>query len=235
MASERLTDPGPPTPVQRGRRAAVLQVLRGSDEPLGAAEVADRVGVHLNTARFHLDALVAGGQATRDTVPRTERGRPKVVYTSVDGSAQAGDTRSFRLLAEILTGIVASSAPDPAAAALEAGRDWGARLADPPGPGERVDADEAQRRIVSGLDRMGFVPDADEQGDRRELRLHHCPFREVAQERREIVCVIHLGLMQGTAARLGAPLEVEDLTPFVRPHLCVATLRRTGPDSPPSG
>ncbi|MBG0814302.1 metalloregulator ArsR/SmtB family transcription factor [Planomonospora sp. ID82291] len=226
MATERLTDPASPTPAQRGRRAAVLQVLRASDEPLGAAEVAERVGAHLNTARFHLDALVADGRAARDTVPRTERGRPKVVYTSVDG-ARSGDSRSFRLLAEILTGIVAASVPDPAAAALEAGRAWGVRLTDSPAPGERIDADEAQRRIIAGLDRMGFVPDADEEGDTRQLRLHHCPFREAAQERSEIVCTIHLGLMRGAVARLDAPLVVEDLTPFVRPHLCVATLHRT--------
>ena len=40
------------------RRAQVLGELRSADEPLGVIEVAHRLGVHANTARFHLDGLV---------------------------------------------------------------------------------------------------------------------------------------------------------------------------------
>ncbi|MFC8422671.1 ArsR family transcriptional regulator, partial [Streptomyces sp. NPDC057236] len=61
----------------------------------------------------------------------------------------------------------------------------------------------------------------------RRLRLHHCPFREVAERRPDIVCAIHLGLMRGTVETLRAPLTAESLEPFVTPHVCVATLRRT--------
>ena len=61
----------------------------------------------------------------------------------------------------------------------------------------------------------------------RRLRLHHCPFREVAEHRPDIVCAIHLGLMRGTVETLRAPLTPESLEPFVTPHVCVATLRRT--------
>ncbi|GHD90790.1 hypothetical protein [Streptomyces naganishii] len=64
-------------------------------------------------------------------------------------------------------------------------------------------------------------------GAERRLHLHHCPFREVAQRRPDIVCAIHLGLMRGTVETLRAPLAAEGLEPFVTPHLCVATLRRT--------
>jgi predicted ArsR family transcriptional regulator len=232
MIRKPLTDPGTPSPEQRGRRAAVLQLLRESQEPLGAAELAQRAGVHLNTARFHLDALVADGRAVRDTLPRDRPGRPKVVYAALAGPGSAGDTRSFQLLSHILLGIVSSSVADPEAAATEAGRAWGRYLTESPAPTERIDADEAQRRIVTNLDRMGFVPDVDEHGRERRLRLHHCPFREVAQRAPSVVCAVHLGLMQGTIAELGAPLAAEGLIPFVEPHLCVATLRRTDADAP---
>lgn len=224
---QELTDPGTPTPAQSGRRAAVLQFLRESDEPQGAAEVALTVGVHLNTARFHLDALVTEGQVVRGTAPRTEPGRPKVVYSPAPGAGARDGSRSFRFLADILTGIVSSSVPDPVGTATEAGRAWGNYLTDTPAPNERISAEEAQRRLVANLESMGFVPETKEEGAERRINLHHCPFREVAQRQPDIVCAIHLGLMQGTVATLKAPLKAERLEPFVTPHLCVATLRRT--------
>ncbi|MFF6997946.1 helix-turn-helix transcriptional regulator [Streptomyces sp. NPDC008313] len=278
MASRRqLTDPGTGAPVQRGRRAAVLQLLREEDGPLGAAEVADRVGIHLNTARFHLDGLVGEELAVRGTAPRDEPGRPKVVYSATAGDASEG-SRSFRLLSDILLGVVSSAVDDPVAAATRAGKSWGAYLTDPPAPTERVGPEEGQRRLVATLEGMGFVTEADPEpnpgagaaqggeaadvaedgggetaegeiaegeiadgangsggadgvgpvpGAERRLHLHHCPFREVAQRRPDIVCAIHLGLMQGTVEALRTPLAAESLEPFVTPHLCVATLRRT--------
>ncbi|MGV9992305.1 helix-turn-helix transcriptional regulator [Streptomyces sp. NPDC003374] len=265
MAPRRqLTDPGTAAPAQRVRRAAVLQLLREADGPLGVAEVAERVGVHLNTARFHLDALAADGLAARGTAPRDEPGRPKVVYSAVPTEGPDG-SRSFRLLSDILLGVVSASVEDPVAAATRAGHSWGAYLTDAPAPTERVGAEEGERRLVATLEDIGFVaepepePDpepgsgpepgpgprsvaeASEQeasgpetsgqrpspGAERRLRLHHCPFREVAQRRPDIVCAIHLGLMRGTVETLRAPLAAEGLEPFVTPHLCVATLRRT--------
>ncbi len=83
------------------------------------------------------------------------------------------------------------------------------------------------------LEDMGFVTEAEDEASgaehaERRLNLHHCPFREVAERRPDIVCAIHLGLMQGTVETLRAPLDATSLQPFVTPHLCVATLRRTG-------
>jgi predicted ArsR family transcriptional regulator len=251
MAPRRqLTDASTGAPVQRGRRAAVLQLLRAEDgRPLGVAETAERVGVHLNTARFHLDALVADGLAVRDSAPRSEPGRPKIVYSAVASDGSDG-SRSFQLLSDILLGVVSSSVEDPVAAATRAGRSWGSYLTAPPAPTERIGAEEGERRLVATLEDMGFVTEAEQEQEQkhaqeqeqerepeagtepeatttdRRLLLHHCPFREVAQRRPDIICAIHLGLMQGTVETLRAPLTAESLEPFVTPHLCVATLRR---------
>ncbi|MGW9396197.1 helix-turn-helix transcriptional regulator [Streptomyces sp. NPDC055642] len=246
-----LTDPGTHAPAQRGKRAAVLRLLREADAPLSAADIAERVGVHVNTARFHLDALVADGQAVRATAPREEPGRPKVVYSAVATEGPDG-SRSFRLLSDILLGVVSSAVDDPVAAATRAGHAWGAYLTDAPAPTERIGAQEAERRLVATLEAVGFAPEAETEAGTgadpgadsdtgtgsgadedppgsagRRLRLHHCPFREVAERRPDIVCAIHLGLMRGTVETLRAPLTAESLEPFVTPHVCVATLRRT--------
>jgi predicted ArsR family transcriptional regulator len=58
-----------------------------------------------------------------------------------------------------------------------------------------------------------------------EIHLNHCPFREVAQKHRDVVCAIHLGLMQGALSELHTPLEATSLEPFVSPHLCIARVQ----------
>ena len=71
--------------------------------------------------------------------------------------------------------------------------------------------------------------------DRREIRLHQCPFLEVAQEHREVVCAVHLGLMRGMLDELDAPLEATRLDPFVEPDLCITRLANTAGDADRAG
>jgi predicted ArsR family transcriptional regulator len=66
-------------------------------------------------------------------------------------------------------------------------------------------------------------------GPDRQILLNHCPFRETAQDHPDIVCSIHLGLMQGLLAELDAPVGVKRLDPFVTPRLCVAHLTAARP------
>lgn len=187
--------------------------------------VAERVGVHVNTARFHLDTLVQAGRAERDTLPQMRPGRRPVVYRATADDSEW--PRNFRLLAEILAGVVATELPNPVPVATETGRRWGRYLTPVPPPNERIDAAEARRRVVATLDEIGFVPEDLPAGD--EIRLHHCPFREVAVQHTDVVCAIHRGLMQGALEQMDAPVDTVSLEPFVQPHLCIATLRASAP------
>ena len=56
MDAGQLLAPEDPSPLGRSR-ADVLDMLRAADGPLGVREVAQRMGLHQNTARFHLEAL----------------------------------------------------------------------------------------------------------------------------------------------------------------------------------
>ena len=47
----------------------------------------------------------------------------------------------------------------------------------------------------------------------------------LAIEHEDVVCAVHLGLMQGMLAELDAPIVADRLEPFVQPSLCVAHLR----------
>ena len=215
-----LVDPLSPVPLG-SRREEVLAMLRASDRALSAAEVAEATGLHLNTARFHLDALVDDQLAQRRSEPRDVPGRPRILYTA-DGPAPG--PRSYGLLAEMLTGLVASLA-DAGPAAVEAGKAWGRHLVDRAAPSERVTETEAIGRLNRVLDAIGFEPELRKGKQGVDVRLHHCPFREVAEKHTDVVCAIHLGLMQGALGELNTPIEASSLEPFVRPNLCVARLQ----------
>jgi predicted ArsR family transcriptional regulator len=204
-------------------RARVLSLLRGAGAPLGVQEVADRSGLHPNTARFHLDALVDAGLATRDPQPRAAPGRPSIGYQAPSSGGPAGERR-YRLLAEMLSSLVAGMMPEPAAAAREAGREWGGYLAKQPPPYQRPDAAQAIEELAAILAGMGFAPEVAGEGTRCRMLLHDCPFLEVAQHHQEVVCSLHLGLMQGALARLRAPVTADRLEPFARPGVCVTHL-----------
>ena len=189
---------------------------------MSAAAAAEVSGLHLNTARYHLDALVGEGLAQRVSEPRTVPGRPRILYTA---RGPMPGPRSFGLLAQMLTGLVASL-DDSGQSAVEAGTSWGRHLIERAAPSERVDAEDATDRLTTVLDAIGFKPETRVTSEGAEIRLHHCPFREVAEKHVHIVCGLHLGLMQGALGELRAPLEATSLDTFVTPQLCVAHLRK---------
>ena len=223
MDTEQLLAPEDASPLGRSR-ADVLDMLRAADGPLGVREVAQRMGLHPNTARFHLEALAEAGLAVRETEDRESPGRPRIGYRAVaDGPA---GRRRYRLLAEMLTSLIAATMAEPGRAAEEAGREWGAYLTEQPPPYQKLTAGEAVGKLTAIMEELGFSPQAeagDDDGQHR-LGLRHCPFREVAQHHQDVICALHLGLMRGALARMRAPVTASRLDPFVEPSLCVAHL-----------
>jgi len=222
-------------------RVAILEVLRAAPVALDVQVIAARVGLHPNTVRSHLDQLVDAGLVEGSAEVRTTPGRPRVLFRA---SSAAPGADSYKLLAGILASTIdagaaspAQGAPTPGSAAAEAGRRWGRTVvaADGPAPGP-VDAADGVARIVALLDDVGFaprisaspraaVPAAGSRG--REARgtvieLHRCPFLDVAVEHSDVVCGVHLGLMQGALEQMGVPATTIRLEPFVRPGLCLA-------------
>ncbi|CAM2986791.1 helix-turn-helix domain-containing protein [Saccharomonospora xinjiangensis] len=203
-------------------RARVLELLRVAGAPLAVREVAERAGLHLNTARFHLDGLVEAGLAERRAEDRQRPGRPRVVYAAV--ATEPAGPRSYRLLATMLSTLVDHAVPDPRGAALAAGEQWGRYLAERPAPFERIGTEAAIRRLTAVLAELGFTTGEVDERAHGTLPLRHCPFREIAESHTDVVCSLHLGLMRGVLSEVGAPVTAERLEPFVEPSLCVAHL-----------
>jgi len=148
-------------------------------------------------------------------------GRPPLMFQAVR-QMDRGGTRHYRLLAEILTMAFAAER-DPRAKALAAGRAWGRKLESV--PTDATSAEDAIDHLVEVLDDLGFAPERRTADGQQQVGLRHCPFLELAENRTNVICPVHLGLMQGAMESWGAPVAVERLDEFVEPDLCLAHLK----------
>ena len=203
-------------------RARILAELADGG-PLDARELADRVDLHVNTVRVHLNALAEAGLVESETLPPQGRGRPRVAYKA---TAAAGDEggRRYRLLAEILTALVARFGAEASEQLEEIGEAWGHYLVDSPPPYAQLSDEQAVERLVALLAEIGFEPQLEQGGRGRRILMRPCPFLELARTHQEVICPIHLGLMRGALDELGARTRATKLEPFVHPDLCVARL-----------
>ncbi|HYB48823.1 MAG TPA: hypothetical protein VED20_15965, partial [Streptosporangiaceae bacterium] len=104
-------------------------------------------------------------------------------------------------------------------AARQLGSELGSRFRPGGRPASRA-GEELERAHVLGdaLSGHGYQP---RQGDDGVIRLRNCPFHQLAEHHRDIVCGMNLGLIQGIVAGLG----LEDMHPVLDPqprHCCVA-------------
>jgi predicted ArsR family transcriptional regulator len=203
-------------------RARILAELVDAG-PLDARELAERVGLHVNTVRVHVNALVEAGLVAPETRPPRGRGRPRVAYRATAAADEEGGRR-YRLLAEILTALVARFGGEASAQLEEIGEAWGHYLIEAPPPYAELGDGEAVERLLALLAEIGFEPELARGSRGRRILMRPCPFLELARTHQEVICPIHLGLMRGALAELGARTRATKLEPFVRPDLCVARL-----------
>jgi predicted ArsR family transcriptional regulator len=193
-----------------GQRELILEALRASHDGLDTKELAAAVGLHPNTVRWHLGVLADQGLVAEAPEHRRGRGRPSIVHR-LTPEGVAHDRDEYRMLATILTGIVADER-DGEARAYEAGVRWGRHLK----------AAEPDCDVVELLDRQGFAAEA--KGDCIEMR--RCPFYALASESPQVICTLHHGIVDGALEESGSGQSVDRLDPFVEPRLCVAHLTR---------
>ncbi|MEO8557148.1 MAG: helix-turn-helix domain-containing protein [Actinomycetota bacterium] len=220
-------------------RVAVLEVLRASPGPMDVQAIAAQIGLHTNTVRSHLDQLMEADLVQRAVQARRTPGRPRLLFRAT-AQPDAEPADSYKVLAEILASGIRDGDPAPGGVAARAGRRWGQhlerRVGESAGP---VDSDSALDRIVTLLDDVGFAPRI---GDTRGLgadleaataiEMHRCPFYDVARQNTDIVCAVHLGLIQGALDQMLAPPTNVRLEPFVQPDLCLVHLASAVIDSP---
>jgi predicted ArsR family transcriptional regulator len=216
-------------------RARLLEVLRDESD-LDTAALAERLGLHVNTVRTHLNLLEEAGLVEAIVEDRDRPGRPKLLYRAVADEgppAPIPGEGGYRFLAQILASYLDATSEDSSAAAEQAGHAWGSFIVDKPPPFSRPDADEAITQLVDLLDRFGFAPQLDRNDPASpEIVLRRCPFLEVAREHQDVVCAVHLGLMRGALEELGVDVRARDLIPWADPETCITHLTVPSPHVP---
>lgn len=208
-------------PLSRSR-AALLETLRAQSEPTTLAALVAISGLHANTVREHLDALVRQGLAHRQSSEPAGRGRPAWLYEASGSDAAAAP--EYAGLAAALAAAIHRTSTTPTDDAVAAGREWGHELARERGAGPAPSAVAARREVVSLLDEVGFEPQADARST--VVRLTRCPLLEAAHKYPDVVCGVHLGLAQGALEEYGADPEGTELLPFAEPGACRLHLMR---------
>lgn len=221
--------PKPTTRRREGRtlspsRAAVLDAVHTAGEPVSPNRLSDGLGLHPNTVREHLEALVERGLLTRRRADASGRGRPAWLYTP---SPHAAADSEYAGLAATLAAHIDRTSSDPRRDAIAAGRSWGRELAQEVGPPAEPGPEAARRQVAALLDSVGFAPRLDDHAT--SARLTSCPLLETAKRFPEVVCGVHLGIVQGALEEYGADGTGVDLRPFAEPGACRLELRRSEP------
>lgn len=204
------------------RRRDILDTLRSSESPMSILDIARRLDLHPNTVRFHLQALAENGRVERVEPTRAVPGRPPLMFRAYQGMDPAGP-RNYMLLADALAARVGA---DCAATdrAVESGRALGSQLAETTTAPRSVSNHQATDRLVEILGDVGFSPERRSSGGKNGIALRNCPFLELIEEHAQVICPLHLGLMQGVMSTMGATVTVRRLVPFAEPDLCMAHL-----------
>lgn len=210
----------------RQGRQAVLRVIREADVPLAVAEVAEQVGLHVNTVRGHLELLVHLGVVTRQTEHRGGRGRPRVIYALAPDEPRQQD--AYKTLAAALANELTILGGTDQRTADEAGLLWARALVEEGRLKVTSSSEDAVSQVTTLFAELGFDATTEPLADRIYLRA--CPYSAI-REAFPGVCEIHLGLLRGSLAVTGSGLAVQGFDIDVRPGLCVAHL---GPDQTPA-
>jgi predicted ArsR family transcriptional regulator len=201
----------------------LLDLLAGQPEPTTITALVSATGLHANTVREHLDALLDAGLVRREKSPPRGRGRPSWLYTAVEPPEPGSDAAEYADLAAALARHIARTSPDPRADALAIGADWGRDLArrswpDATAPSSPSSPVAARRRVIGLLERLHFDPDPDQRTE--VIRLRRCPLLTAAHQERDVVCNVHLGIVRGVLEELGADSSHTELVPFAEPGAC---------------
>lgn len=167
------------------------------------AELTDATGLHANTVREHVQRLIDDGYMVAEPERRTTRGRPRVLYSAATDTPSDVQARRVAAAAErgdLMRRVLPATSPT------------------------HLDTDALHQidAIVEDLMDAGFDPIVDE--DELTIDLTPCAHAAAQAEHRELLCRVHLGLMQGVLDAAGGPLSVDGMRSSCDPEQCVVQL-----------
>jgi predicted ArsR family transcriptional regulator len=206
-------------------RRRLYDAVAASDQPVDRDDAARAAAVSRELAAFHLDRLVASGLLEAVYRRRSGRtgpgaGRPAKFYRRPEETVAVSlPARRYELAARLLAASLGSSRGRRARARLfELARSFGAAV------GARVEPG-GTAELTSELTRIGYEPRERPDGT---INLQNCPFDDLVDDHREVICGMNLALLTGLCAAAGGDLLAEPLPGGVR---CCVQLRPADADA----
>jgi predicted ArsR family transcriptional regulator len=103
------------------------------------------------------------------------------------------------------------------------GHSWGVEA------GRRTRTRSCVKALGDELQRLGFDPAAEQDGDDVTFSFLHCPFRELAEAYPELVCNLHRGICRGVVEHVGGG-TVEEFATLYDHDPCRVTIAVGYPD-----
>lgn len=213
---------GDPLPVYRvlgdPTRYAIYTELRASTRPLSVRELADRLDLHPNTVRPHLEQMREVGLVDVEAMHRGTVGRPEHRYSPAPGAPAVGvEPPAHTLLSGLLAGLAERVGADRDEATT-IGYEWGEEAV------HRMADRTCAAALLRELERLGFEPAHERDGDRLEIAFTHCPFRELAEAYPELVCNLHRGIVAGIVGESDDGGTVERFSALYDRDPCTTTV-----------
>lgn len=187
-------------------RARLFALLGDLGRPAGTEELAERLKLHPNGVRLHLDRLLEAGLVVRRRAPRP-RGRPRDEWSLSAEALPGGDPpQAYGDLARWLARAI-----PPTRSRLRdverTGREIGREIA----PSAAASTEDALRDTMTGL---GFQPLLERrESGRLSCSLRNCPYRNSVKENQEVVCTLHRGITRGVLDVLEPSARLVDFVP----------------------
>jgi predicted ArsR family transcriptional regulator len=201
-------------------RRRLYEVVTSQPGPVSRDEAASAAGIGRALAVYHLDKLVESGLLTASYQRPPGRsgpgaGRPAKMYARSDREfAVSVPPREYELAARLLVQAVEADPSDRSRTALaEAARRLGTEL------GSAFQPSAAEPNVTGVLTQQGYEPCSGADG---VIRLRNCPFHQLAEQHRELVCGMNLALVEGLVEGLGAAGWHPALDP--RPGQCCVAI-----------
>lgn len=214
-------------------RRRLVDYIREHPARLAAADLAQRLDLHVTTVRFHLDQLEQAGVIASEREHRDRVGRPRKVYRPAPETVPVNES-AYAMLADVVIAALPGPPAARSAASERAGEQWARRhVTELDVAARRTDPGALPvREVVDVLARWGYrretVTVEQPRPGCHRMTLAHCPMREAAAAHPEVVCAAHLGLIRGTLERLGVPSADVTVRPMVTASLCLVDLELPG-------
>lgn len=183
-------------------RRAIFHYVTESHTALTAGEVGDYFNVHRTVARAHLEHLLETKLLQASTRRNPGGGRPPKVYSR---SGRRLDlqlpARQYEVLASLLLGSLESFGDAATMVVEEVGSEFGKKLAE---ESKGEGADPLQPLAEAGAD-----VETQSDGNRVDITLRNCLYREIAAPRPRLVCALDRAIIRGMLSATGSSYSLD--------------------------